>query len=66
MNVSIDWIDSSASYSAGDVITYHFVIGVRDVGIVVNRTGAADNYNYITRTYTTIRILEIDSENGYS
>ena len=59
MNVSIDWIDSSASYSAGDVITYHFVIGVRDVGIVVNRTGAADNYNYITRTYTTIRILEI-------
>ena len=32
---------------------------LRDVGIVVNRTGAADNYNYITRTYTTIRILEI-------
>ena len=58
-NIAIDWIDSSASYTVGDIITYHFVIGVRDTSAIINRIGHTSDNNWVTRTYTTIRILEI-------
>ena len=58
-NISIDWVDSSASYTVGDVITYHLAIGVRDTACVINRIGSTGDNNFATRTYTTIRILEI-------